>query len=68
MYRMVNPNQLLFIMFRLYYIINADLDFWLQEIEAKLTADELGHDLGSIDLLLKKQQLQEADIKAHEVL
>ncbi len=47
--------------------ILTEIEFWLQDMETKLTTEELGHDITSVDSLLKKQQLQEADIKAHEV-
>merc|ERR1719293_417054 len=43
-----------------------DLDFWLGEVEALLTTDELGKDLASVQNLMKKHQLVEADIIAHE--
>ena len=43
-----------------------DLDFWLGEVEALLTTDELGKDLSSVQNLMKKHQLVEADIIAHE--
>ncbi len=36
-------------------------------METKLTTEELGNDISSVDSLLKKQQLHESDIKAHEV-
>ena len=43
-----------------------DLDFWLGEVEALLTTDELGKDLASVQNLMKKHLLVEADIIAHE--
>merc|ERR1719187_2685316 len=43
-----------------------DLDFWLGEVEALLTTDEVGKDLASVQNLMKKHQLVEADIIAHE--
>ena len=58
--------------FFLYFILlnliffPQDLDFWLGEVEALLTTDELGKDLASVQNLMKKHQLVEADIIAHE--
>jgi len=43
-----------------------DLDFWLGEIESLLNTDENGKDLASVQNLMKKHQLVEADIIAHE--
>ena len=43
-----------------------DLDFWLGEVESLLTTDEVGKDLASVQNLMKKHQLVEADIIAHE--
>merc|ERR1719334_1626522 len=43
-----------------------DLDFWLGEAESILTTDEVGKDLASVQNLMKKHQLVEADIIAHE--
>merc|ERR1719187_3080528 len=43
-----------------------DLDFWLGEVEALLTTDEVGKDLASVQNLTKKHQLIEADILSHE--
>merc|ERR1712079_530448 len=43
-----------------------DLDFWLGEVESILTTDEVGKDLASVQNLMKKHQLVEADIIAHE--
>ena len=43
-----------------------DLDFWLGEVESLLNTNDLGKDLASIKNLMKKQQLIEADIMAHE--
>lgn len=42
-----------------------DLEFWLGEIETLLSSDDYGRDLASIENLLKKHQLIEADIAAH---
>ncbi|OQV13288.1 Spectrin alpha chain [Hypsibius exemplaris] len=43
-----------------------DLDFWLGEMESLLSSDEYGKDLSSVQNLLKKHNLIEADILAHE--
>ena len=45
----------------------SDLDFWFGEVEAQLSSGETGRDLGGVQTLLKKHQLVEADISAHEV-
>ncbi|VDN60745.1 unnamed protein product [Dracunculus medinensis] len=42
-----------------------DLEFWLGEIEGLLASEDYGKDLASIENLLKKHQLLEADIAAH---
>ncbi|KRY71430.1 Spectrin alpha chain [Trichinella pseudospiralis] len=42
-----------------------DLEFWLGEIETLLASDDFGKDLASVQNLLKKHQLIEADIAAH---
>ncbi|EYB99527.1 hypothetical protein Y032_0122g1099 [Ancylostoma ceylanicum] len=43
-----------------------DLEFWLGEVEILLQSDDYGKDLASIENLLKKHQLLEADIMAHQ--
>ncbi|XP_018608375.1 spectrin alpha chain, non-erythrocytic 1-like isoform X4 [Scleropages formosus] len=43
-----------------------DFDFWLSEVEALLSSEDYGKDLASVNNLLKKHQLLEADISAHE--
>merc|ERR1719342_1756046 len=43
-----------------------DLDFWLSEVKSLLNTDEVGKDLASVQNLMKKHQLVEADIIAHE--
>ncbi|CDW52174.1 Spectrin alpha chain [Trichuris trichiura] len=43
-----------------------DLEFWLGEVETLLASDDFGKDLASVQNLLKKHQLIEADILAHE--
>jgi len=43
-----------------------DLDFWLGEVESLLNTDDHGKDLASVQNLMKKHQLVEADIMAHE--
>uniref|UniRef100_A0A914P3Y4 SH3 domain-containing protein n=3 Tax=Panagrolaimus TaxID=55784 RepID=A0A914P3Y4_9BILA len=42
-----------------------DLEFWLGEVETLLRSDDYGRDLISIENLLKKHQLLEADIAQH---
>jgi spectrin alpha len=43
-----------------------DLDFWLGEVESLLNTDDSGKDLASVQNLIKKHQLVEADIMAHD--
>ncbi|KAK3088368.1 hypothetical protein FSP39_018301 [Pinctada imbricata] len=43
-----------------------DMEFWLGEVEQMLASEEYGKDLASVQNLLKKHQLLEADIAAHE--
>uniref|UniRef100_UPI00358EF662 spectrin alpha chain, non-erythrocytic 1 isoform X2 n=1 Tax=Myxine glutinosa TaxID=7769 RepID=UPI00358EF662 len=43
-----------------------DFDFWLSEVEALLASEDYGKDLASVNNLLKKHQLLETDISAHE--
>lgn len=43
-----------------------DLDFWLGEVESLLNTDDAGKDLASVQNLMKKHQLVEADIVSHE--
>ena len=45
----------------------SDLDFWFSEVEAQLSSGDTGRDLGGVQTLLKKHQLVEADIDAHQV-
>ncbi|XP_058795855.1 spectrin alpha chain [Phymastichus coffea] len=51
---------------RTYIAAVKDLDFWLGELESLLTSEDAGKDLASVQNLMKKQQLVEADIGAHE--
>lgn len=51
---------------RTYIAAVKDLDFWLGEVESLLTSEDSGKDLASVQNLMKKQQLVEADIQAHE--
>lgn len=51
---------------RTYIAAVKDLDFWLGEIESLLTSEDAGKDLASVQNLMKKHQLVEADIHAHE--
>ncbi|CAI5455840.1 unnamed protein product [Caenorhabditis angaria] len=43
-----------------------DLEFWLGEVEILLNSDDYGKDLASVENLLKKHSLLEADIAAHQ--
>ncbi|XP_070531768.1 spectrin alpha chain, non-erythrocytic 1-like isoform X3 [Ptychodera flava] len=49
-----------------YNIGVKDIDFWLGEVEAALASEDYGRDLTSVQNLIKKHQLLEADIAAHE--
>ncbi|CAG0916965.1 unnamed protein product [Notodromas monacha] len=51
---------------RTYIAAVKDLDFWLGEVESLLTSEDSGKDLASVQNLIKKHQLVEADIGAHE--
>jgi hypothetical protein len=44
----------------------SNVDFRLSEIEAQLTSEEYGKDLTSVQNLLKKHALLEADIGSHQ--
>ncbi len=44
-----------------------DLELWLSECEAQLVSEEYGKDLTSVQNLMKKQALMEADVSAHQV-
>lgn len=50
---------------RTYIAAVKDLDFWLGEVESLLTSEDSGKDLASVQNLIKKHQLVEADIQAH---
>lgn len=43
-----------------------DIDFWLGEVESLLKSEDSGKDLSSVQNLIKKHQLIEADIASHE--
>jgi spectrin alpha len=43
-----------------------DIEFWLGLVENQLQGDEYGRDLASVQNLLKKHALAEADVRAHE--
>eukprot|EP00043_Microstomoeca_roanoka_P018637 m.201569 g.201569 ORF g.201569 m.201569 type:complete len:2469 (+) comp16866_c1_seq3:1085-8491(+) len=43
-----------------------DVDFWLSEVELQLSSRDLGKDLPAVQNLLKKHQMLEADIAAHQ--
>ncbi|KAF7280660.1 alpha spectrin isoform X1 [Rhynchophorus ferrugineus] len=51
---------------RTYIAAVKDLDFWLGEVESLLTSEDAGKDLASVQNLIKKHQLVEADIQHHE--
>ncbi|XP_039289075.1 spectrin alpha chain-like isoform X4 [Nilaparvata lugens] len=51
---------------RTYIAAVKDLDFWLGEVESLLTSEDSGKDLASVQNLIKKHQLVEADINAHD--
>lgn len=51
---------------RTYIAAVKDLDFWLGEVESLLTSEDAGKDLASVQNLMKKHQLVEADIHAHD--
>ncbi|XP_034234548.1 spectrin alpha chain isoform X1 [Thrips palmi] len=51
---------------RTYIAAVKDLDFWLGEVESLLTSEDAGKDLASVQNLIKKHQLVEADISAHD--
>ncbi|XP_053601908.1 spectrin alpha chain isoform X2 [Plodia interpunctella] len=51
---------------RTYIAAVKDLDFWLGEVETLLTSEDSGKDLASVQNLMKKHDLVEADIAAHE--
>lgn len=43
-----------------------DIELWLSEIEGQLLSEDFGKDLNSVQNLLKKQALLEADVAAHQ--
>ena len=43
-----------------------DIELWLTEIEGQLLSEDFGKDLNSVQNLLKKQALLEADVAAHQ--
>ncbi len=43
-----------------------DVEFWLSEVELLLSSKDLGKDLASVQNLIKKHQLIQADIVAHK--
>lgn len=51
---------------RTYIAAVKDLDFWLGEVESLLTSEDAGKDLASVQNLMKKHQLVEADVEAHD--
>ncbi|KAK7065236.1 Spectrin alpha chain, non-erythrocytic 1 [Halocaridina rubra] len=51
---------------KFFFTAVKDLEFWLGEVESLLTNEEVGKDLVSVQNLMKKHRLLEADIEAHE--
>ncbi|CAG2061265.1 unnamed protein product [Timema podura] len=51
---------------RTYIAAVKDLDFWLGEVESLLTSEDSGKDLASVQNLIKKHQLVEADVQVHD--
>ncbi|XP_065068119.1 spectrin alpha chain, non-erythrocytic 1-like [Rhopilema esculentum] len=49
-----------------FYSSVKDMDFWLGEVETALSSEDYGKDLASVQNLLRKHQLIEVDISAHE--
>lgn len=47
--------------------MNSKCDAFVSQVEALLASEDYGKDLASVNNLLKKYQLLEADISAHEV-
>ena len=43
-----------------------DLELWLSEIEGQLQSEDFGKDLTSVQNLLKKHALVEADVNSHQ--
>ena len=43
-----------------------DLELWLSEIEGQLQSEDYGKDLTSVQNLLKKHALVEADVNSHQ--
>ena len=43
-----------------------DIELWLTEIEGQLGSEDYGRDLTSVQNLLKKQALLEADVLSHQ--
>ena len=53
-------------MFFKYYRGIEDLELWLSEIEGQLQSEDFGKDLTSVQNLLKKHALVEADVNSHQ--
>ncbi|KAI0240930.1 Spectrin alpha chain [Lamellibrachia satsuma] len=51
---------------RMYTAAVKDLEFWLGEVEHMLETEDYGKDLATVQNLVKKHQLLDADINAHE--
>ena len=50
----------------MYYRGIEDLELWLSEIEGQLQSEDFGKDLTSVQNLLKKHALVEADVNSHQ--
>jgi spectrin alpha len=51
---------------RMYTAAVKDLEFWLGEVEHMLETEDYGKDLATVQNLVKKHQLLDADVRAHE--
>ena len=51
---------------RQYTAAVKDLEFWLGEVEHMLEVEDYGKDLATVQNLVKKHQMLDADVKAHE--
>ncbi len=51
---------------RMYTAAVKDLEFWLGEVEHMLENEDYGKDLATVQALVKKHQLIDADVNAHE--
>ena len=51
---------------RTFVAATKDLEFWLGEMESLLNGTVSGKDLASVQHLMRKHQVVEADIEAHD--